>query len=80
MTKKDNIFEFLVEYITARVVNWIARDSAVNSKEAFTTFLNSETFQKLSEPDTGMYIESPAYIYAIYNQETNRATLRGLTD
>lgn len=76
----DNNFEFLVEYITARVVEWLIRDNGLTLEEALITFHNSETFEKLCAPSTAMYIESPAYVYDILKKEFHRGTIRGLTD
>lgn len=80
MKEKNNNFEFLVEYITAKVVEWIIRDRNLGLEEALLLFHNSETFEKLCDENTDMYIESPAYIYEIFNEEMRRGTIRGMTD
>lgn len=80
MTQQDNNFEFLVEYITARVVEWLMRDKEMGIEEALLLFHNSETFDKLCQQLTGLYIESPAYIYDLLDEELRRGTLRGLTE
>lgn len=80
MKKEDNTFEFLVEYITTKVVEWLIRDKNIGIEEALLLFHNSETFNKLCERKTDMYIESPAYVYEILKEEFRRGTIRGLTD
>lgn len=75
MTTNNN-FEFLVEYITAKVVEWLIRDHNISLEEALLLFHNSETFEKLCTPKTDMYIESPAYIYEILKKELRYGTLR----
>lgn len=80
MKQQDNNFEFLVEYITARVVEWLMRDKDMGIEEALLLFHNSETFDKLCQPQTDLYIESPAYIYDLLDEELRRGTLRGLTE
>lgn len=80
MKQPDNNFDFLVEYITARVVEWIMRDQNLGLEEALLLFHNSETFEKLCEKRTGLYIESPAYIYELLGEELRRGTIRGLTE
>ncbi|MDE6415700.1 MAG: hypothetical protein K2K68_01575 [Duncaniella sp.] len=80
MKQSDNNFEFLVEYITTRVVEWIIRDQAVGLEEALLLFHNSEIFEKLCEKRTGLYIESPAYIYELLTEELRRGTLRGMSE
>lgn len=80
MKEQNNNFEFLVEYITAKVVEWLLRDKNIGLEDALLLFHNSETFEKLCAKSTKMYIESPAYIYEILQDELLRGTLRGLTD
>lgn len=80
MEQQDNTFVFLVVYITARVVEWIMRDQEIGLEKALVQFHNSETFAALCRPFNRMYVESPAYVYDIYNEELRRGTLRGLTD
>lgn len=80
MKTQDNTFEFLVEYITSRVVEWIMRDQKIGLEKALVQFHNSETFAALCRPFNQMYIESPTYVYDLYNEELRRGTLRGLTD
>lgn len=80
MKQSNNNFDFLVEYITARVVEWIMRDQDLGLEEALLLFHNSETFEKLCEKKTDLYIESPAYIYELLTEELRRGTIRGLSE
>lgn len=80
MKQPDNNFDFLVEYITTRVVEWLIRDNGLGLEEALLLFHNSETFDKLCETQTGLYVESPAYIYDLLTEEFRRGTLRGMTE
>lgn len=79
MKTDNNNFEFLVEYITARVVEWLIRDRNSSLEEALLLFYNSETFDLLCERKTDMYVESPVYVYEIFKEEQRQGTLRGLT-
>lgn len=80
MKQQSNNYDFLVEYITARVVEWLMYDMQLGLEDALLLFHNSETFEKLCEKRTDLYIESPAYIYDLLNEELHRGTLRGLTE
>ncbi len=80
MTSAKNNFEFLVEYITAKVVEWIIRDQQLGLEEALLLFHNSETFEKLCERKTDMYIESPGYIYEVFKEELRLGTIRGIRE
>lgn len=80
MTTDSNNFDFLVEYITAKVVEWLIRDRNIGLEEALLIFHNSETFGILCRQSTAMYIESPAYVYEILQEEFRQGTIRGLTE
>ncbi|CCZ47782.1 putative uncharacterized protein [Bacteroides sp. CAG:661] len=41
-------------------------------------FNNSETYEKLSDEATGLYIESSAYVYGIFKDEMKYGTLKGV--
>lgn len=80
MTTTKNNFEFLVVYITTRVVEMLIKDRQIGLKEALLLFHNSETFEKLCDRKTDMYIESPGYIYEIFQEELRRGTIRGMRE
>lgn len=80
MKSGTNNFDFLVEYITAKVVEWIIQDENISLENALLMFHNSETFDKLCNQQTDMYIESPAYIYEVFKSEMRRGTLRGMAE
>lgn len=78
MTSTENTFDFLVEYITSKVVEYLIRDLNIGLEDALLIFHNSETFEKLCERKTDMYVESPSYIYDILKEELHCGTLRGI--
>ena len=80
MTTEKNKFDFLVEYISTKVVEWMIRDQKIDLEKALILFHNSETFNILCKPSTGMYTESPAYVYEVLQEEFRRGTIRGLTE
>lgn len=78
--KKNNNFDFLVEYVTSRVVEWIMRDINLGLEDALLLFHNSETFDKLCDKRTDLYIESPAYVFNLLKEELRHGTIRGMTE
>lgn len=44
-------------------------DNGCDLSTALREFYNSETFAKLSDESTGLYIESSAYVYEILKEE-----------
>ena len=55
--------EILMEYNTQDIIEFIVQDFGVEYDEAMRRFYNSEVFEKLRNPETGLYLESPAYVY-----------------
>lgn len=68
MTKEKN-FQFLLEAISADIIGWLMRDRSCSLNDAVATWYNSKTFEKVSEPETGMYIESSGYNYEFLKHE-----------
>lgn len=60
---KEQIFEYLLRAISTDIVMWLMRDNGLSLQEALSTWYNSTTFEKVSDPLTGMYIESSGYNY-----------------
>ena len=54
---------YLFEGISADVVRYLVERDGMDLPDAISTFHNSETFSKLEDFETGLYIESPAYVY-----------------
>lgn len=62
MNKK---IQYLVNGITTDIIAYLMEDDDMNMPEAIVLFYNSETFEKLSDEATGLYIKSSAYVYGI---------------
>lgn len=60
---------YLTEGITKDIISYLMEDEMLSINEAIVLFYNSETFAKLSDPATGLYAESSAYVYEILKTE-----------
>lgn len=61
--------QYLVEGITKDIVSYLMEDYGYDLSAALKEFYNSETYTKLSDEATGLYIESSAYVYEILKGE-----------
>jgi predicted transcriptional regulator len=61
--------EMLVEYITQDIVLYMMSESSYEIDKAMNAFYNSAVFEKLSDIETGLYLESSAYIYELLKDE-----------
>lgn len=65
----DKKTQYLIEGISKDIIVYLMEDEKVPMTEAIGMFHNSETFAKLSDPRTGLYIESSAYVYEMLKGE-----------
>ena len=59
----------LMEGVTQDVVAYLVEEDRFSIEKAMDTVYNSETFDKLSDSETGLYRESPAYVAALLRDE-----------
>lgn len=65
MTKQEQ----LIEYSIQDIIEYIVEDIQIEYDEAMNLFYNSQTFDKLTDVETGLYLESSAYVYGIFQDE-----------
>ena len=58
-----------MESITQDIVAWLMDDEQISMEEALRSIYISETFSKLTNPDTGLYLDAPAAVYPIFRDE-----------
>jgi len=59
----------LVEFITQDIIAKIKQEKGVEIEQAMNEFYSSETFEKLQDYETGLYLEGTDYIYDLLNEE-----------
>ena len=68
--------QYLIEGITKDIVAYLMEDSECDLPTALTQFHNSETSAKLSNEESGLYIESSAYVYELFKDEMKFGTIK----
>lgn len=71
MTKQEQ----LTEYTIQEIIEYIVQDFGIAYDQAMQIFYNSQTFDKLMDIETGLYLESSAYVYGIFQSERNFGSL-----
>ena len=61
----------LIEYMIQDIVDMFAEDQNIEYDEAMNKFYNSDIFEKLQDKETGLYLESPEYVYDLFKDEIN---------
>ena len=65
MSIQDQLIEFSIQ----EIVYMITSDEHIPVDRAMEVFYNSEVFEKLQDKETGLYIESPLYVYELFKDE-----------
>lgn len=65
--RKD--FEFMVDVMTRELIKLLMERLEVDMKTAFDLFYNSDTYAALNRPKSGLFFQSPKYVYSILDNE-----------
>lgn len=64
-----NDFEYMKEAMATDLAELLSNDLELTIPEALDILYNSETYLKLSDPNTGLYFQSTLYVYSYLQQE-----------
>ena len=59
----------MIEYTTQEVIRYLVEDNGIVVEQAMAQFYMSETFEKSSDIETGLYLEGSVYIYEMLKRE-----------
>ena len=61
--------DFLIAYAIDRMTEFLIEDYNLSITESLNFIYNSDTYQKLVRTETGLYEQSPSYIYELLERE-----------
>lgn len=62
-------FEYQIECTTRDLADRLVGDFSMTVPEALRVVYNSEIYEKLINPKTGLYFQSPLYVYDFLKNE-----------
>lgn len=65
---------FMIETLTSEMIARLMEESSLTMREAMDVVYKSKTYEALNNLKTGLYFQSPVYLYDHLQQELN-ATL-----
>lgn len=68
--------EYQIECTTRDLVVYLMRDFSFDMEQALRTVYNSQLYQKLCEPKSGLYFQSPLYVYDYLKNEIRTGKLK----
>ena len=63
------IASYLTDYILSELVKYVMEDTGCSIEEAMTKVYNSTLMGALQDEEGELYVQSPAYIYELMNQQ-----------
>ncbi len=69
MKLTDRQIEFMQEDLCIELVEILMGEWGCDMREALRVLYNSETYDRLDNPDTGLYYQSAGYVYDYLKRE-----------
>ena len=61
--------DFLIAYTVDRMTEYLIEDYQLPIASALQFIYNSDTYQKLTQTENGLYGQSASYVYELLNRE-----------
>ena len=71
-----NDVEYQIEYTTRDLASYLVKDFSFSIEQSLRSVYNSETYKKLCDPKTGLYFQSPLYVYDYLKNEIKTGKLQ----
>lgn len=72
MNEKTEMMNDMVKNLALLLIE---NDSNLSMKDALGTIFNSETYQKIIDERTGLYHQSPRYVFSFLEEELTRGKI-----
>ena len=76
MRLTDEQKEIMKEDMTEELITMLMASRHYSMNEAMDVLYNSDTFSRLEDDNTGLYYQSPGYVYSYLNQELTTGDYR----
>lgn len=70
MNITDAEFRYLKEMLLKDLIAMLMEKHGLNMEHAFQTYYVSNIYQKILNPEIGLYFQSPGYVYSYLEEET----------
>ena len=71
MNLNQGQIKIMQEDMYAELIQILMEEYSYTQEKAMETLYNSDTFERLQNPDTGLFYQSPGYVYSFLNSELN---------
>lgn len=64
-------FQYLKETLSKDLIAMLMEKKSMEMEEAFRFYYDSDTFKKIIDPETGLYFQSPGYVFSYLEEEVS---------
>lgn len=75
VTKQE--FEFMVQTLTTDIITILVEEKHLPINTAFDILYQSNIYSKLLDSNTGLYYQSPRYVYSYLEEEKHQEIING---
>lgn len=69
MNVTETEFRYLKESLAKDLIALLMEKRGMNMEQAFRCYYGSQIFQKINNSETGLYYQSPGYLYSYLEEE-----------
>lgn len=69
MNITETEFRYLKESLAKDLIVLLMEKRGMNMEQAFRCYYGSQIFQKINNSETGLYYQSPGYLYSYLEEE-----------
>lgn len=72
---KQNEIKYMIEGLSTDLALLLSRDFGMSVTEALDALYNSSTYEKIMDPNSGLYFQGPNYVYSFLKNELTTGAL-----
>lgn len=78
MNVTDKDFQYMLECMERDLATLLVEERGMTIRQALCVLYDSETYRLLQISNTGLYFQSPLYVYSFLQEEMDRGRISGL--
>ena len=72
---KHSEIKYMIEGLSTDLALLLSRDFGMSVTEALDALYNSSTYEKIMDPNSGLYFQGPNYVYSFLKNELTTGAL-----
>ena len=73
--QQENNQQFQIEVLTQKLIEMLMEDENLTMEQAMDTVYNSHTYEKIENPNTGLFYQGAVYVMELLQEELKHQKL-----